>query len=181
MTGAVKRGHASCAGLSHSGGSVNIRLARAAGAALIMFGVARADAQITTVIAAPKQPAAKATETARRAEAAQDSIARVTLTEMKQWVDSAAAALSLRPDTGTTQPDSAAAATRAEPQIPPRPDSATLRRRIIESPPEFREGARAPNTATNVPTLALVGVAMILAGIAVRRRWRTTTDSRREP
>ena len=79
---------------------MNICLGRAALAALLTFGAARANAQITTVVSPPpKRNAATQQEVVRREQAAQDSVARVTLTGMTQWVDSAAAALALsRPE-----------------------------------------------------------------------------------
>jgi hypothetical protein len=160
---------------------VNSSVVRAAVIALVALGAARADAQITTVITPPKQTEAKSQALARRAQVAQDSVARVTLTEMKQWVDSAAASLALRPDSGTVPPDSSAAARAAQQPFPPGTDSAAARRRVVEGPPEFREGARAPNTATNVPTLALLGVAMIAVGFALRKRLLPIAEQRRKP
>jgi LPXTG-motif cell wall-anchored protein len=150
---------------------VNKWIAGAAAAALVGFAAARADAQITTVIAAPKRAEAKAQETARREEAAQDSIARVTLTGMKQWVDSAANALALRPDTGTSPGESPTTPTAPAP--PQKSDSAAARPPTAAPaapPAEFRDGARAPNTATQVPAAALVGGLMVLAGLVLRRR-----------
>jgi len=77
-------------------------LGRAACAAIVVFAAARADAQITTVMDAPKRVDAKQQAIAKREEVAQDSIARVTMTGMKEWVDSAANALAVRPDTTAT-------------------------------------------------------------------------------
>lgn len=135
-------------------------IGRAAAAALLGFGANRADAQITTVIAPPKRAEAAVQAAARREEVAQDSIARVTLTGMKQWVDSAAQALALRPDTGTSPSEAPAA---VAPAAPPRADSTPRQ-------PAVREGVRAPDTATQMPALALVGAAMVLLGLVIRRR-----------
>ena len=129
----------------------------------------RADAQITTVIAPPKPAAQKQVEVARRQEAARDSVARVTLTDMKAWVDSAAASLALRPDTAGAPADTGVAA----PQPPSAPrDAPSTRndRRADSTAAEFRAGARAPDTATSVPTLAVTGGLLILLGFALRRR-----------
>ena len=147
---------------------MNKWIARAAVAALVGFGAARADAQITTVVAAPKRAEAKAQEIARREEVAQDSIARVTLTGMKQWVDSAANALALRPDTGTTP----AAESPVAPTAPAPPQKADTASHHAAATPsaEFRDGARAPNTATQMPAVALFGGLMVLAGFVLRRR-----------
>ena len=148
---------------------MNTSLGRAACAALIAFGGARASAQITTVISAPPKRNEQAKlVAAQREEAAQDSIARVTLTGMKEWVDSAATALAIRPDTGTKPADTAATA-QAQP-APAARDTGTATRR--ESAPEFRDGSRAPNTATLLPTIAVTGVALLALGIALQRRPR---------
>jgi hypothetical protein len=152
-------------------------LGRAALAAILAFGVARADAQITTVIEAPKRADAKQQVAAQRQQVAQDSIARVTLTGMKQWVDSAAEALAIRPDTGTVPTsDTAVAATRP---MSPRSDSGIAAKpKPAPAPAEFRDGARAPNTATVVPTVALAGAVMILLGALLRRRATEATPGR---
>lgn len=155
---------------------MNICLGRAALAALLTFGAARANAQITTVVSPPpKRNAATQQEVVRREQAAQDSVARVTLTGMTQWVDSAAAALAIRPDTGVAPASDTSAAQRradvargnvpvaaAKPAAPqPRADTA-----------EFREGARAPATATPIPTLAVLGGVMVMLGFMLRRQPR---------
>jgi hypothetical protein len=138
----------------------------------MILGATRGDAQITTVIAPPKQSEAKQQEAARRQAAAQDSVARVTLTDMKEWVDSAAASLAIRPDTG---PVPAADSTRspaqaANPQPNVRSDSAASAERREGAPGVFRDGARAPDTATDVPTIALIGALLVLVGLALGRR-----------
>ena len=153
-------------------GPVKNCLRRAALAALLTLGAASAAAaQITTVIASPKRPDTAAQQHAARVEqAAQDSIARVTLTGMTQWVDSAAAALSLRPDTGaSSRTDSTAVASPAPPST--RTDSAA-KDPSRDASAEMRDGARAPNTATSFPTIALAGVGMIVLGLVMRRRPR---------
>ena len=141
----------------------------AAFAAFLTVGAVRADAQITTVIAPPKPAAQKQVEIVRRQEAARDSVARVTLTDMKEWVDSAAASLALRPDTAGAPADTGVAA--PQPPAAPRASQSTRdARRADSAATEFRDGARAPDTATSVPTLALAGGLMILLGFALRRR-----------
>ena len=145
-------------------------LRRSALAALLTFATERAHAQITTVIAAPKRPDAGAQKQATRVEQAkQDSVARVTLTGMTQWVDSAAAALAMRPDTGTT-PVSDTSAAPVRTAVPTRADSAPDVRRDTTS--DMRHGVRAPGTATTVPTIALAGAGMILIGLVMRSRLR---------
>jgi len=156
------------------GGIVKTWIVRAAVAALVGLGAARADAQITTVIATPKRAEANAQAVARREEVAQDSIARVTLTGMKQWVDSAASALALRPDTGTSPSEAPSQAPSSSSQ---RRDSAATPARPAQSP-EFRDGARAPDTATQLPALALAGAVMVLIGLGFRRRSPTVARAR---
>ena len=141
-------------------------ITRAAVVALAGLGAARAEGQITTVVAPPKRVEANAEAVARRQEAAQDSVARVTLTGMKQWVDSAAQSLAIRPDTGTTPSDTAVAATTAAPQ---RPDTSATTARPTQTP-EFRDGAKAPDTATQLPSFALAGAVLLLTGLVLRRR-----------
>ena len=144
---------------------MNKSLERAAIAAFIVFGSVRANAQITTVVAPPPQRnQTSAQAVAQREQATQDSVARVTLTDMREWVDSAAAALAIRPDTASTPTDTTTAPApgnrSAEPPVRSQPDSQ----------PTFRDGARAPNTATPIPTLAVAGAVLIALGVAMRRR-----------
>jgi hypothetical protein len=147
---------------------VNRSLGRAAIAAMIVFGAARANAQITTVIAAPKPPPPNPQQVAQRVQATQDSIARVTLTGMTQWVDSAAAAMALKPDTASA-PTSTVAGGDTAAQTPARRDTAAT-----TVPPqrtdEFRNGARAPNTATATPAIAVAGALLVFVGFALTRR-----------
>ena len=141
------------------------RMRCAAVVALVGFGTARADGQITTVVAQPKRVEANAQAVARRAEVAQDSIARVTLTGMKQWVDSAAQSLALRPDTGTATSETPVPATPASRKA----DSVSAAPSRPAATPEFKDGARAPDTATQLPMFALGGAALVLVGLALRR------------
>ncbi len=147
-------------------------LGRAAFAAIVVFGTARADAQITTVMDPPKRVDVKQQAAAKREEVVQDSIARVTMTGMKEWVDSAATALAVRPDT-TATPTSASGSSAAQARPgAQRTDTATATPNKQAPPTEFRDGARAPNTGTPVPTVALVGAVMVLLGVALRMRPR---------
>ena len=143
------------------------RITCAALVALAGLGTARAEGQITTVVAQPKRVEANAQAVARRQEVAQDSVARITLTGMKQWVDSAAQSLALRPDTGTTPSETAVPATASVNQRPDTSAAATAR---PAQPPEFRDGAKAPDTATQLPMFALAGAVLLLTGLVLRRR-----------
>jgi hypothetical protein len=161
---------------------VNKWLGRVAIAAMVSFGAGRAGAQITTVIAPPKPNQAKQVEVARREQAAQDSVARVTLTDMKQWVDSAAGALAIRPDTGTVPAADAAAARPAALAASP-VDSASGRVTASagSSRAEFRDGVRAPDTATPIPSIAVLGSTLLILGLALRTLARRTQARRAEP
>ena len=149
-------------------------LGRAAFAAIVVLGAARADAQITTVMDPPKRVDPKQQAAAKREEVVQDSIARVTMTGMKEWVDSAATALAVRPDTTATPASDSASAAAQGRQASQRTDSATAAPNRQAAPTEFRDGARAPDTGTPVPTVALVGAVMVLLGVALRARPRPT-------
>lgn len=138
---------------------------RGAAVLALTFIPALASAQITTVISAPKRQQVAAQVAAQREAVAQDSIARVTLTGMKEWVDSAANAMAVRPDTAVTVADTAVAATTRPAQQ--KPDSTRTTARAADT---FRDGARAPNTATPWPTLAAVGLGLIAMGSLLRRR-----------
>jgi hypothetical protein len=142
-------------------------LARAALAAILALGAARADAQITAVINAPKRTDAKVQAAAQREQVAQDSVARVTLTGMKQWVDSAAEALAIRPDTGTVPSETAVVSKQPS---PPTDSVATPPSKSATPATAVRDGVRAPNTATQMPTIVLVGFVLILLGDRLRRR-----------
>jgi len=145
-----------------------IALSRAVLAALLVLGAEQAQAQITTVIGGPKRTNAAAQQQAAKVQqAAEDSVARVTLTGMTQWVDSAAAALALRPDTGTTSAADTAIAVQRPAQ--PRADTVSRAAQQRDTSPAFRNGARAPNTATPLPTIALLGVLLIVVGLVMRR------------
>jgi hypothetical protein len=146
----------------------------AATAALLIVSATSAAAQITTTIVPPKQPPAAQAAAARREAAAQDSIARVTLTDMKTWVDSAAASLALRPDTGAPVSDTAAAV--PQPATPADTAHAAATPQRPRAEPEFRDGARAPDTATSLPALALAGGVLIVLGAAMRRRAARATS-----
>ena len=141
-------------------------LGRAVLAALMAIGAASAHAQITTVIApSPKQNGPSQQEVARREQATQDSVARVTLTGMTEWVDSAAASLALRPDTT----GAARSADSASVQQPARTTADSSRvTSAAKGEVDLRKGARAPNTATSFPTLGLLGTVLIMLGVALR-------------
>jgi hypothetical protein len=137
-----------------------------------------ATAQFTAVVAPPKPKvdpvAAAATPAAVAAAVQKDSIARITMTNMKDWVDSAAASL------GTTvqpvTPDTAArqgTPPLAVPVRPVAPAAPTPERGTTE----FREGAPAPNTATPLPLVALLGALVFASGLWLLRPRRAPQRS----
>ena len=154
------------------------RLSTSAATALLsaaLLAPVAARAQFTTVVAPPPRPAATAESTVAGANAAaRDTAALTRLTDMKKWVDSATVALaSGGPTTVATPADSTVAAAPATPREGAVRDSAagTL---------AMHEGARAPDTATPLPTVALVG-AMLLGGglLLLRRRPRAAPPLRK--
>jgi hypothetical protein len=150
---------------------VSLCLGRAALAAILTFAAARAEAQITTVVATPKPTPANPQQVAQREQAKQDSIARVTHTGMTQWVDSAAHAMALRPDTANVSASDTAISPTSPAASPARQDSSTARA-ASTGDVEFKDRSRAPNTATPIPTFALAGAAMLMLGVLLRRRPR---------
>jgi len=134
-------------------------------AAVLTLLAAPASAQFTgVVIPPPAKPAPVAQSPAQTVAEGRDSAARVTMTNMKDWVDSAAATLGVTVAAVAT--DSAQPAVNVQPPAvhaehaaPSRPAETT----------EFREGARAPNTATPIPMLALLGLISLVAGLWLLR------------
>jgi hypothetical protein len=140
---------------------------------MLIVGAASANAQITTVVSVPpkRNEAAQQAAAAQREQVVQDSVARVTMTGMKEWVDSAAASLAIRPDTTPTAADTSVGTSRAPTSPAPRTNSQSPTR--ADSTAEFRDGARAPATATAIPAIALGGAALLALGVAMRRREST--------
>ncbi len=123
--------------------------------ALVLFAVAPATAaaQFTTFIAPAKKVDTVKTPTVAEARAKADSTTRVALTNMKAWVDSAAG-VSVPVDTAPIAPlDTTPTAQR------------TRRARAVTT--TFRNGAPAPETASDLPLLAIVGVAALGIGAAI--------------
>jgi hypothetical protein len=118
-----------------------------AGLALVLIANT-AQAQITSYVAPPRAPASTREMVAAADSAKRDSVAQVSMTNMKAWVDSAAGvpvpAHVGRVDTAALTND------------PGRPVTTT-----------FSEGSVAPATASNLPTLALVGVVCVAVGAAL--------------
>ena len=149
-------------------------LGRAALAVMMIVSAGTAKAQITTVVASPprKNAAAEQAAAQQREKITQDSVARVAMTDMKEWVDSASAALAIRPDTVASSSDTAVGNPRVATAPAPKSDS-SANARTAGRQPEFRNGARAPDTATPIPAIGLTGITLILTGVALKRRERT--------
>jgi len=147
-----------------------VRLSLFLGAAAVLTLVsAPASAQFTGVVMPPPAKAAPVVAAAAPQTLAErrDSATRVTMTNMKDWVDSAAATLGVAPaPSAPVATDSAQA-----PTLPPAAHVDHAPAKSAETT-EFKEGARAPNTATPVPTLAVLGALSMIAGLWLLRRRR---------
>lgn len=126
-------------------------------AAALLAGASPAAAQFTAAIP-PRQPAGSA------AAGAADSVARdtavaVRLRDMREWVDSAAVALDVNvpPSSDSAALDTAAAAPAPQASAP-------------GGETQFRDGAPAPDTATALPFIALIGAGSLLVGAWMLRR-----------
>lgn len=119
--------------------------------ALLGASTSPAMAQFTTVITSPARKAAAADTMAAHRDTVMH---QTTLSNMRAWVDSAA---------GIAASGQAVAARDTA-----RADSMVIAlnnpRRQREATTYFREGAPAPNTATPLPLLALLGAASLAAG-----------------
>jgi hypothetical protein len=127
-------------------------------AAMVVWPAA-ASAQITTFVAPPRKPEPAKPAIVAEQRVRSDSVARMTLTDMKAWVDSAAGEVT----STTTDVDSTAA---------PVPPAAETRRPTTETT-SFSDGAIAPNTASPLPFLLIAGSVCLLLGmvmLAGRRR-----------
>lgn len=114
-----------------------------AGVALVL-GASQASAQITTYVAPPR-PLATSPQLVAAADSARDSVAKVAMANMKVWVDSAA---------GVSVPAHVGDTTAAN--DPGRPVTTT-----------FADGSVAPATASDLPTVALLGVLVCAIGAAL--------------
>ena len=116
-------------------------------------------AQITTFIP-PQTKAAEAAKTVAlaRERARTDSVMRIRLSDMKAWVDSAAGSVAV-PNTAT---DPAATPTTARTVTVI--DTARVSATVPDSVVRVHHGARAPDTASDLPMLALIGAIALAIG-----------------
>jgi hypothetical protein len=126
--------------------------------------------QFTTFVTPPRPRVDSATvpQTPAQQRATADSIARVTITNMKAWVDSAAGDVVVNRTDSAGRPVAAAGPVTSGPVAAIRRDGAGR-----ESTLTFTEGARAPDTATWLPLLVLIGAgAMGVGALLLRSRPR---------
>ena len=123
---------------------------------LALFAVPGASAQFTGLVTPPPRPAPPVELIARAGDVQADTTAAARMTDMKAWVDSAAVAVAAQSPQDTTAPP-AVVVTPVAP-VPHEEVSA------------FRDGAPAPDTATPLPALLLLGAGLVAGGAALRRR-----------
>jgi hypothetical protein len=117
-----------------------------------------ASAQFTGLVTPPPRPAPPVEMIAEAGAVAADTTAAARMSDMKAWVDSAAVAVAAQaPQDTVTPPVVIETPAAAEPA--PRQEVTA-----------FQEGAPAPNTATALPALLLLGAGLIAGGAALRRR-----------
>jgi hypothetical protein len=121
-----------------------------------LLAVPGASAQFTGLVTPPPRPAPPV-EIIARAGAVADTNAAARMSDMKAWVDSAAVAVAAQAPQDTATPPVVIQTPAAEPA--PQEEVAA-----------FREGAPAPNTATALPALLLLGLGLVAGGTALRRR-----------
>jgi hypothetical protein len=117
--------------------------------------------QFTTFVTPPR-PRVDTTQvqaTPAQQRATTDSLSRVAITNMKAWVDSAAG------DVVVNRTDSAGRPIAATGTVTSGTTAA------VESTTVFRDGARAPDTATWLPLMVLIGTGALGVGV-VLLRWR---------
>lgn len=117
-----------------------------------------ASAQFTGLVTPPPRPAPPVEMIAEAGAVAADTTAAARMSDMKAWVDSAAVAVSAQAPQDTVTPPVAIETPAAAEPAPQQEVTA------------FQEGAPAPNTATALPALLLLGAGLIAGGAALRRR-----------
>jgi hypothetical protein len=173
--GAPRARHVPCALTRRLTPEAPVRVLPLTAIAILLAG-AEARAQFTTFVQPPPKvakPAAAVVAAQQKAKA--DSVQRAAITDMKAWVDSAAVALAAggadsagtvaaRRDTAFDRVDSTRVA----------PAGTQSRTRDTASVPttRFRDGARAPNTASPLPAIALSGAGLFVLGLGLARRRR---------
>ena len=117
-----------------------------------------ASAQFTGLVTPPPRPAPPVEMIAEAGAVAADTTAAARMSDMKAWVDSAAVAVAAQAPQDTVTPPVVIETPAAAEPAPQQEVTA------------FQEGAPAPNTATALPALLLLGAGLIAGGAALRRR-----------
>ena len=114
----------------------------------------------------PRVDTTRVAPTPQQQQASADSIARATITNMKAWVDSAAGDIVVNRGVDSTGRPVAATG-----PVTSGSTTGTGTAAAAESTMTFRDGARAPDTATYLPLFVLVGTGALGIGV-VLLRWR---------
>ena len=125
---------------------------------LTLLAAPAASAQFTGLVTPPPRPAPPPEVVARAGDVMSDTAVERRMTDMKAWVDSAAVAVQAQAPRDTATPPVIVA---TPPVAEPAPQ---------EEVSAFREGAPAPNTATPLPAILLLGAGLVAGGAALRRR-----------
>ncbi|MGQ0713889.1 MAG: hypothetical protein ACT4PJ_09155 [Gemmatimonadaceae bacterium] len=116
-------------------------------------------AQFTGVVTPPPRPEPPVEIVAEAGAVSADTTAAARMSDMRAWVDSAALTVAAQTPADTATPP----VVLETPQAAPPPVAQ-------EEVTAFREGAPAPNTATPLPALILLGTALVAGGAVLRRR-----------
>ena len=128
-------------------------------------------AQFTTFVAPPRKAVVDSAPTTVAAKARADSVARMSLTDMKTWVDSAAGTSTQVASANDTTMAAANAATPATQVTSGNARTTTT----------FSNGAIAPNTASPLPAYLAAGLASFSVGLfLLMRRRRVAVNARRD-
>ena len=119
-----------------------------------------AEAQFAGVPRAPRRRPPAETVASGAESARRDTLPPTRLPDMKAWVDSATIALGVAGGSGPGAP---------APAAPLTPTTGPAAGRSMGDS-TMRDGARAPDTATPLPSLALAGSLLVAVGLFVRRR-----------
>ena len=141
--------------------------------AALVCAASPAAAQFTSAVVPPRDKP-RVDSVATRADSMRREQLQLVdrMKEMTAWVDSAAGALAAQPSSQPADTSSAAQsatnATRGGERVTETAAGEVAKSRNDSA--RFKDGSRAPATATELPLLVLLGVGATLAGVALRRR-----------